>query len=372
MTHPVLDYLISNDVASLASRGIYARWSTVNPRKCSLNYDQIEAVDGDPLVNVCRGLVIRQDHDGPQGAAGAYSVLAWPFDRFYNLGSPHAAPLDWETAVFEEKLDGTLCILYWDGDLGKWCVATRSVPDADVPTASGATFAELFWRVEGYVPPVSPPQRPSTLCYELTGPGNQIVIPYPEWTLTRLGQRDHTSGQMFVGDAPRFSFSNIAKAKAWLAEQPGTAIEGFVVRDAQGRRVKVKSAQYLAVAKVMTTAGSDVGLVELHLGGCADDARPWLPAPRQARLDDFGQALRMWRAAINSFGAELKQRFPVRKDAALHVQSSNFAEWISPLMAIYSGQCDDALSWLNHAREKNGQTVPKLTAFLTKVYLETP
>lgn len=99
----VLDFLRENPVSALEQRGIYARWSTQNPRKLSLNYDQIEAKDGNPLTEHCRGLVLRQDHDGPKGGPGKYSILARPFRRFYNLGQEAAASIDWATARYETK-----------------------------------------------------------------------------------------------------------------------------------------------------------------------------------------------------------------------------------------------------------------------------
>ena len=137
----VVDYLRTNSVASLERLGIYARWSTVHPEKFSLNYDQIEAIDGDPLVEECRGVVLVQE-SRERGEPGRYRVIARPFQRFYNLGQGGAAEIDWSTAAFEEKLDGTLCIVYHHG--GIWNVATRSMPDADVPSPT-LTFAERFW-----------------------------------------------------------------------------------------------------------------------------------------------------------------------------------------------------------------------------------
>src|SRR5690349_21549991 len=103
--HPVVEHLRQNPLSSLGALGIKARWSGQNPRKVTLNYDQIEAVDGHLLVNHCRGLVLRQ-LEGEPGEAGHYEVLARPFLRFYNLGSAHAPALDWATAEFQEKLDG--------------------------------------------------------------------------------------------------------------------------------------------------------------------------------------------------------------------------------------------------------------------------
>lgn len=348
MSHPVVLFLADHPISALSTLGIKPKWSTVNPRKFALNYDQIEAVDGDPLVNLCRGLVLRQ-LSGERGEAGEYEVLARPFPRFYNLGSGHCPPMDWTTATFEEKLDGTLCIVYFDPDLDRWCVGTRNVPDADHPTNTGVTFAELFirhctgWEKDETV----------TYCFELTGPDNQIVVPYDAWTTTLLAAIETKTGRESPGVAPRHPFATLPEAQEWLSRQPGHAIEGFVVRDAAGNRVKVKSAQYLAVSRVMTASGSDTGLVEIVLSGTADDVRAFLPLPRQARMDAFAVAVRDWAASIEVFALGLKEYTTDRKTAALAVQASPFAGWMGPILDIWTGKSSAVSAWLG-TRKRNG------------------
>lgn len=376
MNHPVLAFLQTNPVKALEAHGIYARWSTRNPRKFSLNYDQIEARDGDVLVEHCRGLVLRQDDEEgearPQGAPGTYSILARPFRRFYNLGQEAAAVLDWSTARFEEKLDGTLCILYWDPDLGEACVATRSVPDADVLREDGRTFAEVFFEVYVYGKKAELPDQqafydwnrltragPCTYLFELTGPGNQIVIPYDHWTTTLLGTVNNETGEVVPGAAKRYPFQDIEGASAWLQAQPGTSLEGFVVVDDQGNRVKVKNAQYLQVAKVMTTAGSEQGLVSIVLSGTADDVRQYLPKPRQARLDKLGEQVGTWlrdgQYLVESLSPSIS-----RKDAALLVKyHQRYVSWIGTILDTWAGKYPsfpDAVA----ALKKGGVYMPSL------------
>ena len=128
----------------------------------SLNYDQIEAKETDPLAQECRGLVLScedghsllsqavevngklsYDHISP----GKTRILAYPMKRFFNHGQGSAADINWadpNLAVLE-KLDGTLCIVYFDPFTNKWCVATRSVSEADLLMDNGIfTFRTLF------------------------------------------------------------------------------------------------------------------------------------------------------------------------------------------------------------------------------------
>jgi RNA ligase len=367
----VVEYLKTHSIQSLQDFGIYARWSTKNPRKVSLNYDQIEAIDGNEYVNECRGLVLRQDHDFGEGAPGDYSVLARPFPRFYHANSGHAASIDWSTAAFEEKLDGTFCILYWDPDLADWCVATRSIPDADVENANGFTFSELFWKYVdlGYVASLfwddsdaGRLDRINTYLFELCGPDNQIVVPYDQWEVTLLGVVNNATGEQRRGNAKRFQFKTVAEAAEWLKTQPGSVLEGFVISDARGNRVKLKSENYLAFSRIMTAAGSDMGLLETILSGTADDVREYLPAPRRERLDAFERELRKWLVEVNRFAAELIEKYPNdRKGAALAVQAHpTFSSWIGAFMEIWTGKYPNAHAWLENAKSQ-ASLMKKLT-----------
>lgn len=48
----------------------------------SLKYDQIESPMGNPLVQQCRGMVVDLE---------TCEVVAWPYDKFWNLGEARAA-----------------------------------------------------------------------------------------------------------------------------------------------------------------------------------------------------------------------------------------------------------------------------------------
>lgn len=344
MTHPILAFLETGSVTDLEKHGIYARWSTRNPRKFSLNYDQIEAKDGDPLSQECRGLVLRQDHPGSLGSPGAYSVLAQPFRRFFNLGSGSAPVMDWSTAEFFDKLDGTLCIVYFDPELGNttdaltkegWCVATRSVPDADIGTPP---FSTLFWEHHGR--PGTAWNRDETHLFELTGPGNQIVCVYDAWSVSHLASYNRVTGkETHTGGLKGHRFESIDAAIAHVHAQPGIRFEGFVARDANGNRVKIKNQDYLAVAKSLTTAGSDAGLMLLVLNQTADDVLAFLPAPRRERLVAFEVAFAGWLGELHALVDQLKAEVPTtdRKEAAMRVQRTPFGPWVGVCLDLWTG-----------------------------------
>ncbi len=155
----VQEYLLTHTFQQLAAEhGVYASFSQ-SGHKFSLNYDQIEAKESNPLAQECRGLILttgsvligeineygKPIRDGI--IPGETHILAFPMKRCFNHGQGSAANINWSDPNLSvlEKLDGTLCIVYYDSVIDQWCVATRSVPEADIPLDNGLyTFRTLF------------------------------------------------------------------------------------------------------------------------------------------------------------------------------------------------------------------------------------
>ncbi len=57
-------------------------------------------------------------------------IVCYPFSKFFNFGEKYTAQMDWETAVFTEKLDGSLIKLYFLESENQWLIATNSTMDA--------------------------------------------------------------------------------------------------------------------------------------------------------------------------------------------------------------------------------------------------
>lgn len=357
MSHIVLDFLAEHPISDLAAHGVYARWSTANPRKCSLNYDMIEARDGDPIAEHCRGLVVEQ-LDGLRGCRGTYRVLARPMRRFYNLGSQHAAPIDWSRARFAPKWDGTLVIVYYDPTIRRWCVATRSMPDADVPASNGETYAEMFSRVadlhqdHGSLFGGSFLLSTSiTYCYELIGPGNRHTVEYPDWSAEWLAAIDIDTGTESPGYAVRGLAcpETLDEALAENAARPGIAHEGWIASEVRGReilRVKIKSPNYLAAVRAVSEAGTDRGKVACILAGTIDDVRPMLGPVQAARVDELVAGVRTLATMLDCEVTGLQREDLSRKAVALRVQAGPLAAWLPAVMDIWSGRHPNAGAWL--------------------------
>ena len=209
-------------------------------------YNQIDSPFAERIVQESRGIILDE--------AGDWRVVCRAFDKFFNVGEVHAATSNWATAEAQEKLDGSLCTLYWyDGD---WHVATTGSPDAagDVNGMS-LTFAELFWRTWkdcGFALPYDN----TRLCYafELTSPYNRIVVKHAKPGLTLLGVRNRETGEELRPTegfpypvAPRYSLRSVDEALATFEHLEPLEHEGYVICDAAFNRVKVKHPGYVAI-----------------------------------------------------------------------------------------------------------------------------
>lgn len=360
----------------------------------SLNYDQIESKAG-PMVNQCRGVVLgvnapltdaQVSGDAPVGDS---FIMARPFDRFFNLGDGNAAPVDMDDpeTVFFEKLDGTLCILYFNTILGKWCVATRAVPLADKPMSGwdDLTFRGLFEKAlcetlirANWIDPQSNPSvcfnnwtrhlnTDRTFMFELTTPLNRIVVEYKDYTVTLLGIRDTQSGEEFsmAKFGPDFAYvpvcishklNNQKELLEFVGSKPPFEQEGIVVLGKAGR-VKVKSLAYMAFNRVRdSSANSPRAIVSLILEEQLDDVLPVLELYVQAQAVKIQDAMRELFKTVDQtyleIFAEIQGQENQRKAFALSVQARK--AWMAPLMDRFSGKCVDFADYLQKRKSSEG------------------
>lgn len=74
---------------------IKATRSIVNSHLVLFKYNQIESPFAEPIVRECRGLIL----DESEG----WCVVSRSFDKFFNHGEGHAAPIDWSSARVQES-----------------------------------------------------------------------------------------------------------------------------------------------------------------------------------------------------------------------------------------------------------------------------
>lgn len=365
----VQDYLRTHTLGDLArDHGIFARHSTVNKYKFGLNYGQIEARDADPLSQECRGLVLATPMGFPpvtddKTVVGDTEIMAFPMRRFFNFGQGAAAPVDMndpETS-FQEKLDGSCIIVYWDRFLLKWCAATRSVPDADLPMDGFGeqTFADLFWKAFDLTGGDKTALYPGwTYVFELCTPDNQVVVRYTDYKVHLLATRWNSDGgesdptewaeRLHVPLVPRFRFGSVEEMINFVTSRDPTAHEGLVVCDKNFNRVKIKDPAHLALSKIKdSVAKSPRALMEIVLLGKEDDVIPLIQPHIQEKLLALKEAVRLYLIKMEQDYTDLYHQD--RKTFALAVQARK-GSWMGYMMHRWTGKCDSAHGFIHSQR----------------------
>ena len=255
--------------------GIYTNHHPQYLNLIQFSYDQIESPKDHPIVRECRGIIL--------DSCNNWNVVAYPFNRFFNYGEGYADEIDWTTARVQEKVDGSLIIMYHYDD--KWHVATRGSIDASgtvgdwkkVGTDQPWTFKDLFWAAANFWLTDRLEKldhlNDFTLMFELTSPLNRIVCDYTKMDikdaldgmgsrLTLIGVRHNNTLQehslapfninygldliklYIVKKFPLTSFDEVIKS---AEELNPLKMEGYVVVDANFNRVKIKSPKYVAL-----------------------------------------------------------------------------------------------------------------------------
>lgn len=173
-------------------------------------------------------------------------LIATPFPKFFNLGEGDSV---WPLGPFEtfEKVDGSLIIAFHHR--GRWQCATKGSFNSDQ-----ALWAQA--RLESC--DLSPLDKGTTYLFEAVYPENRIVIRYQESALVLLGAYDEAGFELNYAQlmelsqalgcpvAKRFDFQSLQELSQ-SARTLGLLQEGFVVRFADGLRLKIKTDDYLRI-----------------------------------------------------------------------------------------------------------------------------
>jgi hypothetical protein len=308
-----------NLAALLPEHGIISRRHPEYPNLVHLNYDMLTSSKDDPLVRECRSIILDE--------ADNWRIVSRAFDRFFNYGEGHAAPIDWSTARVQEKVDGSLAIVYPYAE--SWHVASRGTPDAGGNVnGNSTTFGDYFWDtfpggIERFPWPWSDAGR-YCFIFELTGPLNRVVVPHAHAGLTLLGARDMETGEEvrpqrvahFFANVPvvrEFSLASFDDVIATFQSMSPLSQEGYVVVDAGWNRVKVKHPGYVAIHHAKDGM-SDRAFVEIARSGESSEVVTYFP--------EFGPLMATAKKRVEALVAELEADYerirdiPLQKDFA--------------------------------------------------------
>lgn len=211
-----------------------------------------------PLVQESRGIIIDLDTN---------EVVCWPYRKFGNSTEEYVDKINYKNTLVEEKIDGSICKLWWNAKKNRWQWSTNGMIDANDANIgdNSMTFYQLITEADNFsLIHTDKLSRSFTYIFELVSPYNQIVIHYNITKLYQTGQRSNITGQEFqpqiekIARPKKYSLASyedcIKAAEALNAGKDEVANEGFVVvdpvvsnDDGSFNRVKIKSPEYVAL-----------------------------------------------------------------------------------------------------------------------------
>jgi hypothetical protein len=215
-----------------------------------LSYDKKHSDMSIPLVRECRGIILEKNTN---------KVVCYTFNKsidvsFNNivLGESHEIQVpdnfDYSSAIVEESIDGTQIRLFYYNDM--WCVATTRCIDAKRSYwYSARSFYDLFQ--ESCVG-LDLGLLKTDHCYSfvLKHPENRIVVNYIYPSIVHVGTRNldtlcEVIDNISVNKPERFNFNTFTEVVMSAMNSLSYDSEGYIVRDANFNRIKIKSKKYL-------------------------------------------------------------------------------------------------------------------------------
>ena len=222
------------------------------PQLLMFKYDQLESPMNEPLVRESRGIILDSQDN--------WKIVSYGFNKFFSHGEFYADKIDWHSAKFWEKIDGSLMFLYYYD--GKWNVASSGMPDASGSASDRkSSFSDIFWDCwykNGYDLPTD---TNKTYCFELTSPLTQVIVPHANTQIRLIGIRNlDTLQEELVSESflnwdvvQSFPINSLDDAMFMCQKMNPMQQEGFVITDANFNRVKLKSPQYVAIGHLGLT-----------------------------------------------------------------------------------------------------------------------
>lgn len=271
-------------------------------------------------------------------------IVALPFPKFFNLDEhgPDWTPPAGEFTV-TAKLDGSLGILYRAPD--GLAIATRgsfvSEQAVHATRLFRSRYAALPWDADR-----------CTYLFEIIYPQNRIVVDYGATDdLVLLAVLDTATG----ADLPLPAwyphhvrvYDGIADLAALRALEEGNA-EGFVVRFADGQRVKLKFAEYVRLHRLVTGVTARAIWDVLRSGGDLAELVERVPEEFAAWVNRTSIALHRQAWAIEQDAQAIYDQvreLPTRKEQATHPLMLANRSLAGIVFALLDGKPTRAIVW---------------------------
>lgn len=288
-------------------------------------YSQVDSDFSLDIVKEARGLILERD---------TWRVVAYPFKKFFNFGEAYADEIDWESAVVETKEDGSLIKVYFYD--GEWRVGTNGTifaENAELNAGPYKNFRQLFdAAAEKCGLDFSRLNRYYTYIFELCSEFNQVVCPQSEMRLIHIGTRNNRTFQEVEADIgiphpQRYALSSLEDCIA-MAKTFDFTKEGFVVKDKNYNRIKVKSEDYVRVHRLANNGSmTEERAIELIRANELDEFFTYFPQYKEyiGRIKAKIAALSYTIDKDISRARAIKENSSSRKD---------FAAWVAGLSSL--------------------------------------
>ena len=261
-------------------------------------------------------------------------VVARPFSKFFNLGEKEEtmeANIPWNSDyIVFEKMDGWLGILYRYEN--QFCIATRGSFDGNGVAPWATNFLRKNYNLDGLPDDV-------TLVFEIICPQTKIIVDYngEEKLILLAAFNRHTNeeydwtqlskwAEQYKFALPRVFGKSVNECRKLLDTHKGTELEGFVLRFANGLRVKIKSEDYKRRAAIISNLTPLAIWKAMASDTLNEDYRNHIDADYLEQYDGLVKALQdqynIIFTKINEEFAEMKKsEYTDRKEFALKAQS---------------------------------------------------
>lgn len=335
------------------------KYNQINTPKCHLS-------------NQCRGSIFFYDK-----ISGKFNYVCRPFYRFFNYGEEQAEKIDWESAIIQEKCDGSIGKFWYHNDQWNWSTnGTIDAKEADVMSLffneednnihnffdlinytlvmMNIDYGMLFDALKDY--------KDYTHMFELCTIYNKVVVHHKEPKLYYLCSKNNSSGgeRTFnslsnIFPTPKtYSFSSLNEVIEMAKTLPYDK-EGYVVKDKYNHRVKVKSGNYLVAHKLKGEGDHPTpkNLLELIRTGETEEVLTYFPEWTES-INILKEKYTKFLDRMISDMADFFDKgdsFETRKELALWVKDNCL--YPPFIFNLVDGKCSDVRSFLNDERMTN-------------------
>jgi len=213
-----------------------------------------------------------------------YIPISIALYKFFNAAEKYAVTefIDWSTATVSEKVDGSLMKLGYDPVDKCWLLSSNGSIFARNVEAGDTNFEDLFISILGgknkYNELLSILNTDYCYFFEMVSPQNRICVKYNKPAIYFLGRRNMRTMEedneqlefdtiQHVKQYDLFSLSDCISAAAKYQDN----FEGFVVRDASFRRIKIKTPWYIGMHKLRGDSITVKRVIEMWKTDVLDD-----------------------------------------------------------------------------------------------------